>query len=258
MLDGKSVSIQSIDRAAAILNCFAREEALSLSEIARRTGLKKTTAFGIVSTLFRNGLMDQDTETERYFLGPQLLVLAGKVRHGVHQVSYAHLSEMAARTKQTVFLCVRSGMEAVCTAFCAQDRAEALRLYHFGHRSPLHSSAAGKALLAYMPQQRLNRILDGIVFQQFTPKTTATREQLLQQLDEIRAIGYALSFEELTEGVVSVAVPILNAYEEAIGAIGVATNKEGAPLEQLMLYRDELVLHARMIERELRSDACAQ
>ncbi|MGH9111326.1 MAG: IclR family transcriptional regulator [Acidimicrobiales bacterium] len=212
---------QSVERALAVLRCFEQAPgSLGVSEIAVTTGLSVSTAHRLVRALCAGGLLTQDTRTERYQLGPVVVVLG---RRAEDQLGYAQalpaLESLAKATGESVNLGIRSGAEVLVVLAVAS--AQPLRFDQLaGSRVPIHTSAMGKCLLAFAasgadPLGDLHRL------GRFTDRTITRRDELVAALAQTRERGWALNDEERNPGVRAVAAPVLDANGAAVAAVAV-------------------------------------
>jgi IclR family transcriptional regulator, acetate operon repressor len=212
---------QSVERALAVLRCFEQApDSLGVSEIAVTTGLSVSTAHRLVRALCAGGLLTQDARTERYRLGPVLVVLG---RRAEDQLGYARalpaLESLAEATAESVNLGIRSGPEVLVVLAVASSQP--LRFDQLaGSRVPIHTSAMGKCLLAFAgpgadPLSDLPRL------GRFTDRTITRRDDLLAALAQTRERGWALNDEERNPGVRAVAAPVLDPSRNAVAAVAV-------------------------------------
>ena len=212
---------QSVERALAVLRCFETGPGdLGVSEIAGRVGLSVSTAHRLTRALTAGGLLTQDPRTERYKLGPALVVLG---RRAEAQLGYASalpaLEALAATTGESVNLGIRAGDEVLVVLHVASPQP--LRFAQEpGSRVPVHASAMGKVLLAWAddPVREVKRLPP---IARSTDRTITDPEQLAAQLPAIRAQGWALNDEERNLGVRAVAVPVLDRSGLAVAAVAV-------------------------------------
>lgn len=209
---------QSIERALSVLGFFVEEPSLSVTEISRRLGLSVSTAHRITRALVRAGYLDQDVVTERYRLGRMVAVLG---RAAIDNLSLtdaqAVLDAVAAECGESVSLGVIDDRDVLilATAGSSQplrfDRAT-------GSRTPVHASAIGKAILAFAPRDRWRRPSSSLPA--FTERTIVEGADLEDQLDQVRAAGFALNLEERYVGVCAVAAPVLDRTGTARAGVG--------------------------------------
>ncbi len=220
---GNSAHIQSIQRAVAIMRSFTEAEPeLSVMELSRRLDLHKSTVSRMLSTLQHEGLVDQNSETGKYRLGLGLISLAGVAlgRLNARAASQPYLTELVEATQETVNVTVLNGRECVNIerAFSPQP----IRYMGWiGRRSPLHCTASGKVILAFMtPAKRTAVLPDSLPT--FTDKTMTAVLQLEQSLAQVCQDGYAIVHEEYEEGFSSIAAPIFNHHGDVVGTIAIS------------------------------------
>jgi DNA-binding IclR family transcriptional regulator len=219
--------IQSVDRAIRILKALsAGPGRLGVSELSERLGLAKGTVHGLLRTLQEHGLVEQHADSDKYQLGPQLLQLSTR---------YLDLSELRSRSLAWSELLATRVQEAVRVGVIHGDgllivhhvfRPDAtLQILEVGSVLPLHATALGKAVLAFLDEDVRRDILDGDL-PRLTGQTLSTRAALDRELSATRERGYALEKEEAVLGEAGVAAPIFDRDAEAVGAVGVVGPRE--------------------------------
>ncbi|MHA6802354.1 IclR family transcriptional regulator [Salinifilum ghardaiensis] len=215
-------SVQSVERAAAILRLLARGSGrLGVGEIAGALELAKPTAHGILRTLQRVGFVEQDRATGKYRLGEGLLHL---------HTSYLDVNELRSRAINWAdSLAARSG-EAVRIGAPMEGRV--LVVHHVfrpddtqqsldaGSLLPLHATALGKVLLAYDTDLAAAAQRAGL--ESFTRRTTTNAEALTRTLGRVRDSGWAAETEESMPGAASIAAPIRGHGGLVVGSIGIS------------------------------------
>lgn len=212
---------QSVERAVAVLRAIdSAGDDVGVSEIAERTGLTVSTAHRLTRALCEAGLVSQDPRTERYQLGPALVVLGRRAeeRLGYSRVLPA-LEGLAERTGESVNLGIRTGHEVLVVLDVASRQP--LRFdQEPGSRVPVHTSAMGKCLLAFSPAMEA-AVHSLPALTPVTPRTITDPAALRHELETVRGRGWALNDEERNRGVRAVAVPVLDSTGVAIAAIAV-------------------------------------
>ena len=220
--------IQSVDRAARILRALAGDPGrLGVSELADRLGLAKTTVHGLLRTLHDHGLVEQDGQSDKYQLGPQLLRLSNRYLDlsELRSRSLAWSELLAARTGEAVRVGVPHGNGILVVHHVFRPDAS-LQILEVGAMLPMHATALGKAVLAFLPEpQRDDVVSAGLA--RLTGKTLSTPAALERELAGVRERGHALEREEALLGELGVAAPIFG-REGVVGAIGIA-----GPVERL-------------------------
>lgn len=215
--------VQAIDRAVMILNCFTNDrKELKLSDISDMLDLNKSTAHGIISTLRYHGLIDQDEDTQKYRLGLYLMTLGERVSNSLDiiEISNPIIKELCTKVDETVHLGTLDNMEVVYLD--KTESHQSMRIVTtIGARIPAYCTGIGKAMLAYQDMEVLMEKLPENL-KQYTPKTIPNRKALLEQLDEIRNVGYALDDEEHNIGLKCIAAPVFDYNGQAKYAISVS------------------------------------
>ena len=219
----KASSVQSIERAVAILRAFSREEEeLGVTELSRQLSLHKSTVSRLLASLQREGLVEENPDTRKYRLGMTLVTFGGLVlqRLDVTQAARPLMQALSNTTQETVTLAVKDGDEAVNIAQVPSPQM-VKHIEWIGRRRPLHCTAVGKVLLAYMPVVELKTIISRGL-QRYTPNTIIDPELLCQELAQVSEQGYATAREEFEIGLNAIAAPIHNHTEEVVAAISVS------------------------------------
>lgn len=211
-LDKRSASgIRVIARAADILRALGTvEEGMSLTDLAERVGLPRSTVHRIASALAEEHFVLWATPRGPLRLGPGLIPLGNLSRQSLRDIARPFLQELSRRLSETVELVILQGDKIL---FLDQVVApQRLRLVSsIGAEFPVHCTASGKAFLAALPEDRALALLPARL-QRFTPYTITSRRELLQELETIRETGVAYDREEHTEGITAIAAVVHDAY----------------------------------------------
>ena len=204
----------------SILRSFDDAPELGIVDLAHRLGLSPSTTHRIVRALVEARLLDQDPRTERYRLGVGLAELGLRTlqRLGV-EAARPLLEELAAETGESVNLGVRHGGEVLVVLRVAS--AHPLRVEQpAGSRVPVHTSAMGKAILAWAhdPAEEVDALVE---LGRRTTRTLTSRTALKRELQRTRELGYAVNDEERNIGVRAVGAPVLDQHGHAFAAISV-------------------------------------
>lgn len=221
---GQAPTLQSVDRAIAVLKAFSEEEPeLGVTGLSQRLGLPKSTVYRLLASLQQEGIVDQNPETEKYRLGIELVHLAGLVlkQIDVRQVARPHLRSLAETSEETVNLTVLTDSGKVINIDGISSPRMVRNVGWIGREMLPHCISSGKALLAYLPQQQLECILaKGLP--RFTEKTITDPILLQEELKGVRQQGYAVAQEELEVGLSAVAAPIWNHEGKVVAAVSVS------------------------------------
>ncbi|TDW17136.1 IclR family transcriptional regulator [Kribbella kalugense] len=228
-------SVQSIDRAVAILRCFdARTPDLGISDLARATGLSTSTVHRLLLAMQENGLVRQ-TAHRRYAIGPLVVQLAhsGGIPAGLREAAMPVLHALRDDTGETaaVHELLPSGLRVVLDQ--VESHHQLRRTYtEFGLPVALPQGAPGKALLAFLPFERQQEVLKGPL-EQVQPATITDPQVLAEQFSDIRRRGYAMSRTERTAGICSVAAPVFGYSGQVAGCLSVSGPEMRMPVERM-------------------------
>ena len=189
-----SGSVQSVDRAVSILELLARHGEQGVTEVAGELGVHKSTAFRLVATLEQRGLVEQTEDRGKYRLGVGLLRLAGATtaRLDVVQEARPICRRLAQETGETVNIAVLSESSALYLDQVAGSSA--LQSHNWvGQHIPLHATSNGKVLLSGLEGDRLGEVLRRLP--SYTDVTITRKSKLRQELERVRADGYAVAVE---------------------------------------------------------------
>lgn len=219
----KSGSIQSIQRATAVLRSFTEAEPeLGVMELSQRLGLHKSTVSRILSTLQGEGLVGQNPETGKYRLGVGLISLAGVAlgRLDIRGLSQPYLNRLAEISEETVNLAIRDSRECVNIERIASPKPIQY-VGWIGRRMPLHCTASGKVFLAHLPPEAFKAALPDSL-NRYTTKTIVSHQALEQSLPSICQQGYAIVHEEFEEGFSDIAAPIYDRRRQVVATVSIS------------------------------------
>jgi sugar lactone lactonase YvrE/DNA-binding IclR family transcriptional regulator len=235
---GTGAGVGVLEKAMGLLNIVSSAPApMTFTELLRTALLPKATLHRILATLMREGLLRHDPYTKTYRLGFRLLELAHEVwsDFDLRLAAQDEMVRLRDSIAETVFLAVLDGDSVVLLA--SEEASREMRIASkVGERMPVHATAAGKVIAAYLDPSRQLGLLKALPLDAFTPHTLTTVEALRSEFDLTRARGYAIENNEHTDGVVSVAAPILDIEGRPIGAVCITARGErmtGAQAHQL-------------------------
>jgi DNA-binding IclR family transcriptional regulator len=222
--DREKPTFQVLERTFSILELFDEDHPeWSTTEVARRLGLPVPTAHRILAALRRHGYVSQHEETKRFRLGIAALQLGDRAREVVdlRSVAMPALRRLSQEADETSLLTVLAPGHDRGVCLERVETAQPLRLsVQPGRQLPLHAGASQKALLAYLPDDEIERVIDGGL--EHLCHATITDPRLLrEELATIRRRGWASSYEETNVGVWGVAVPVLSPHG-VVCAVGIA------------------------------------
>jgi len=202
---------RTLDRGLVLLETLAAiADEPGVTELAERCDLDKSTAHRLLATLAQRGYVQQNPRTRGYALGTKILELydALQQRLGLQETCRPFLARLVELTGETSHLAVLSGKSIVFVDWFTSPHMVSVRT-QIGRQEPVHCTALGQAMLAFMSREDAKRILDGIPLHAYTPATPTTPNALLRSLDATREAGFAIDDEEFLAGVRCVAAPVL-------------------------------------------------
>jgi IclR family pca regulon transcriptional regulator len=219
---------QSLERGLAILSSFSENTPLlGIADLARASGLNKSTTHRYVATLAKLGYVQQDPETKRYSLGPRVVDLGFAAINSMEitRVAGHHLQALSDETGYTVSMAVLDGPDIVYVDRRRSGRASSFAMglhLHVGSRLPAYCTSMGKVLLAHRDPAELRALLDRTDLARRGPKTITAREHLMTALNRVRHNGIAVNDEELAAGLRSVAAPVRDRSGRVVAAVNIA------------------------------------
>jgi DNA-binding IclR family transcriptional regulator len=212
--------VQSVDRAITVLEILAREGHAGVSEVAAEIGVHKSTAFRLLAALEERDLVEQNTERGKYQLAFGILRLASAIptRIDIARQAQPILDGLALQLDETINLAVVREQYAVNIQQALSSAVVASQNW-VGQLTPLHATSSGKILLAYMPDEQRDSILEKAGLPALTKKTITSRKALLDELAEVRENGFATTFEELELGLNAAAAPIRDHTGTVVAAL---------------------------------------
>ncbi|GEP54706.1 IclR family transcriptional regulator [Reyranella soli] len=217
---------QSLERGLDILEMIEAENGdIGVRELARRLELSPTIVQRLVSSLAVRGYIEKNTETSRYRLGHRSMILGASGERGVDYLVTARreLDRLAHEHSLNGFVSVlRSGRAIYLLAVQADGLAIRVSI---GSEMALHSTAAGKVLLAALDDGEVRKVLGHRRLLAITPHTVTDPAALIASLAKVRRQGYATVVEENIPGVLSVGAPITDRTGAVVAALSVAFPK---------------------------------
>jgi DNA-binding IclR family transcriptional regulator len=216
--------VKSADRALDLFELLAHwGREMSHTELATSLDIPKSSLTKLLKNLTVRGYIEFCPPTKGYRIGPTLTKLAQQANQVRSLITIAEpfLADITRLTMESSALNQLKGnqVEVVATVLSPQRLMSHLKL---GDMAPLYAVSGGKAILTFLPDAMREEYLQTVVFEKFTPKTIHTKKALMMQLGEIRRTGVAYSFEEYTQGITGIGVPILSSAGFPLGSINVA------------------------------------
>ncbi len=243
------------DRTLSILEKLSESHrGLSVAELVRELGVSQNSVFRITATLHERGYLYRREDDKRYIISNKLFDL---VRPKVNEKSlavcaYESLRSLSQASGETSQLLIRSGNKGVVLEQVGGKHPVKV-LGEVGLSVPLYSCAPGKAILAWLPDGELAEWFSSVQLKKFTTTTRATRKALTQDLETVRANGYAVDLAEGLEGIHCISAPVFNEYDYPVAAVTVMAPIFRLPPEQFPDLGKKCILAASEIRDRLLS-----
>ena len=216
-------SVQALDRALRLLEVLAGADGMTLTALAHASGLAASTVHRLLATLAAHGFVAVDEQDQTWTVGVEAFRVgqAFNRRFEVATMGRPVMRELMEATGETANIGIFEGGEVV---FISQvESHEPIRaFFRAGERRHAHASGIGKALLAEMPRDRVDRIVRDKGLPRFTDATLTEPERLLTDLAAIRDRGWSLDDEERSRGMRCIAAPIFDENGEAIAGLSIS------------------------------------
>jgi IclR family pca regulon transcriptional regulator len=245
--------IQSLERGLAVLRAFGPERTgLTLSDVARITGLTRAAARRFLLTLVELGYVT--TDDRLFSLSPRVLELGYGYLSGLGltDIAVPHMEELVASVQESSSIAVLDGDDIVYVVRVPTKRIMTVSIT-VGTRFPAYSTSMGRVLLATLCPEDLAAYLERVDLQPLTPRTVTDRRKLAAVLEETRARGFCLVDQELEDGLRSVAVPVVDAKGVTFAAVNVSVHSSRVSLDELRTkHLARLMETAERINADLR------
>ena len=245
--------IASVQRALDILNLFDNDHGeLGNSEIAKMVGLPIGTASGLIYTLKLNKYLGQNPMTRKYHLGLKLAERASILldQLDLRKLAIPYLEELRVWSGESVNLAIRDGNAVVYIERMFGNHSLGIRS-ELGKRAPLHSTALGKAIVAFLPDEECEVLISQYVFRPITPYAITNKNQFNYELDQIRKKGFALDEQENEIGGRCIGAPIFDHQSYPIAAISISIPLQRFPQEQTEKYAEKIKSIAKEISKKM-------
>ncbi len=248
--------VQSLDRGLAVIRAFGPDrERLSLSEVARATGLTRAAARRFLLTLVKLGYVRSDGR--EFSLRPRVLELGYAYLSGLTlpEVAEPHLEELSAKLHESSSISVLDGHHIVYVARVATKRIMTAAI-SVGTRFPAFAASMGRVLLAALSPEELDKYLAEATFEAFTERTVTDPDQLREIVLEVGRQGYSIVDQELEDGLRAIAAPIRDSSGAVTAAINISAHaSRHTPEAMLTQLLPEMLNTARLIEADLKAVA---
>ena len=216
--------IQSIDRALQVLELFSLEKPeRGVTEISKALNIYKSNVHNILSTLAEKGFVKKDSKTDKYKLGIKFFELGSVVikNMDLRRIAHPHIEKLSKEFNETVHLGVLDEGRVVSIEREESNKGLCSHI-EIGKRTPLHCTAVGKAIMAYLSEDEINFIIKEKGLEKYTENTITNREELGKEFLKIQKQGYAVDNMEHEEGVRCVSGPIRDYNGKVIASMSIS------------------------------------
>jgi DNA-binding IclR family transcriptional regulator len=215
---------RTVERTIKMLELLSKEKnGLTVKEITETMKIPKTSAYDILETLAYMEILEKNIgELNLYKIGIKSFQIGNSYSKTkeIFKIIDRPLQELAEKTGKTVFYGVENAGEIVYMSKHASEKT-IITTAEIGSTNPLYCTSLGKAILAFLPHEKLEKILNMQSFEKKT-KYTLSKEELIRELSDIRARGYALDDREVEEHMLCIGAPIFNFKKEVVGSISIS------------------------------------
>jgi DNA-binding IclR family transcriptional regulator len=225
---------------------------VSLRTMARELHLNAASAYRALNSLKELGYVRQDPQDSRYQLSLKIAWISAQLLEHVQlrQIAHPQLQQLTSVTNETTHLAILEGKEFVYID--KVDNTQAMRMRsRVGQRGQLHCTAAGKSILAFLPDSEREKLIRGMKLTPFTKSTITALSEFRNQLDEVRYLGYAVDDEENEVGIRCVGSPIFDHAGRVAGALSISGWTITMTRERIPQLAPELLRSCQEISREL-------
>jgi IclR family transcriptional regulator, pca regulon regulatory protein len=247
--------IASLSHGLAILEAAADSmNEISLGELAKRVGFKKTSTWRLAHTLVELGYLEQDPQTRNFRPAARVLALGYAYFDALDlkQLSLPFLRDLSAHHNETVNLAVLNGDELIYVERISSSQIVSINL-HVGSRLPLYCTSLGRVLISEMPEKWIQDYIRRISNDPKARKyVQGGGKRLREALDEVRQLGYALNDEEMVKGLRAVACPVRDRTSQVVAAVCISVPSSRASVSDLRrVFAPDLIITARKISLAL-------
>lgn len=221
---GSQKNIESIVKAWNVLMFLGDESDVTLTQVARKLDIPKTSTLRILGTLVNLGLVSHNPDNKTYNIDYRVLGLSYRIlrRSVLRKQASPYLYELANSTELIACLGVLSGPTAVTIDKVSLHAPFNARQDEIGATVPVHASSVGKIILAHQTEEELDQFLSEYQLTKYTSKTISDLDSFMRELESVREKGYAINEREWHDDVVSIAMPVYNYAGQVIAGVALS------------------------------------
>jgi DNA-binding IclR family transcriptional regulator len=245
---------RSLERALQILDAFTYDrQVLTSVQLSEILGLPRATVLRLCSTLVNYGYLKQEGEARRYSLGMRVFEQGTVVFYSlsIRKTASPHLVQLQEKLAKTVFLAVLDNDELVYIDKREDPRSIIGFTSKIGARRPPHWGMCGPVLMAYLPDEEVDRLLQKTPLKAYTKRSLTKNEDFKAWLRRIKEDGTVIDEETSFEGITGVAAPIWDFNDRVVASVGAASMSSSLSMEELRYMLKEVLKSAHAISADL-------
>ena len=241
-------TIKSLDRAMEVFEFLSEAQGKTLSELASDLSQSPATVYRILVTLEGRGLVEFDQTYQVWHIGPRAFVIGSRFLHRTSLIERARplLRALMEDTGETANLGIEQKGHVLFVSQ-VETTASIRAFFPPGTLSRLHASGIGKALLAEMDAERVERFLTEAPLERFTEFTLTERDAMLTDLETTRQRGFSIDGEERNLGMRCIAAPVFDIHGEAVAGLSVSGPTSRVGTEQIPALGQAVLAAAKQL-----------
>ena len=233
-----TITVKSADRAIQILEAIAQyNEGVTHGDLSEILNIPKSSLSSLLANLQDRDFLFLDKKNRHYTLGPKILFLAGRFLSStdIIQLGRPIIDRLVSDTEESSGLTVKKGLE-ILTVYNKNSQLPIIRSLQIGDRAPIYATAAGRVMLAFLPDEEIEDYLAAVSMEPVTETTITDPEKFRQEIHAIRSSGIAYCREEFHEESTAMAAPVFDMYGTPIASIHIVapSNRINARKEKIM------------------------
>jgi len=247
-----TLMVNTVLKAVRILEILGKGKPLGITEISKELKIPKSSAYSILQTLESEEFVEKNVDTLKYNLGTSLIELGYSAQNelAICRISKPYLNGINRETDETVHLTVLDNDEVLYVG-CVESKKTIKAHAIIGLRAPLYCTAVGKAIMAYLPEDHLERIIREKGLEKRTEHTITDKDRLIDELEETRKRGYSIDNMEIEDHLTCVGAPIMNSQGEVFASISISGPTGRLPEDVISDYGQLIRNAADQISRKL-------
>nr|WP_174825496.1 MULTISPECIES: IclR family transcriptional regulator [unclassified Ruegeria] len=245
----------TIGKACDVLDHVAAfQRPVRFSELLDSSAFPKATLYRFLQSLTNQGMLSYDPDRQTYAPGMRLVRLAHAAwtQSSLAPIARPFLDGLSRETGETVHLAQLDSGQVLYVD--KRNAAQPIEMYsQAGKVGPAYCTGVGKAMMAFLEEEALNRVISQQSYHRFTEKTLTSEQALREDLDRIRTRGFAVDDEEHEPGIICIACPVLTSNNRMLGAISVTGSTERMDFKQLEAW----VPRVRRVAEQIGAEAQA-